>query len=1048
MPVLTPAALTMWLCLAVAASSVVTNSRAAADPAVQLVNGTVIGTADEATPDVRQFLGIPYAKPPVGSLRFMPPEPADAFPGGELAAKVFPPSCMQYLTNNASVWTRENLGFNIDGLNHTSSHLSEDCLTLSVYAPSASGSNQSLPVVVFLHGGGFIWGGQGEPYLQPSDWVQRSQAHIVVIPNYRLNIFGYPNAAGLATTSQNVGLMDQRRAIEWVRDNIEAFGGDTSRITLWGQSAGGISAGYYSYAYFDDPIVSSFVMDSGTEFVDRTTNDSTHSFFSFVAAHFGCDTSNPSAELECMQSQDAKAIEDFIQERQDAGSSPVIKFTPIIDEKIVFSNWSDLAQQGRISTLPTVVGSNFDDDIPFVPYSPDGVNKTLAWEGTLQAMFCPSWKSATIRLAANPDASVYRYMYSGNWSNISPKPWLGAWHATELPMLFGTYGLYSAEWGASTDFETATSQAMQDEWVAFLRGAAPWTPYNASTDVVRQFGSQDSGEPAVDSEFGWIEAHDPVQRREGRASARSHLKAAGHVSRTAQQRKLVAEAVQQLDGIICSQQQLQETFTFPEPDWAANPFLQPPVEDRLACRSCRRAASGWFEVERPSSRQTAIAGTNAGTGGSSSSNSSSTDSNSTNSNTWQLMLAAYDTKLATEEEERRREADGPGGIDTDSTWVQEMGWARHLEGKDLVVLHDASLGPLLRDALARLRDTAARDKQQQLTRLGESFDREVARCTARLELVPHETLQWLASIDPGKPAGRPFGVKEHASSMDQYKGYWKRYLCYCVQTRQLGREEAAAQHGVRFSDAQWDRLEAVAQLLENVANNVGVVADMEEEDNNEAKKQAHALDRLVFLFCISSLKQKIAFDVYVNPLLHFAAVLGIDRPRQAWKQAKDYTGQLAGIMWCGRLLILEHVFEDQPEDPSEMDIEVAEQFKEEYRQWLADGSNSPFSTMIRWMSYGKGHRQKEGGTARIASSGAQCKPGREAKRLMDGLFFQRWAEAQASVDTSRIVDSMIYKGPERSFTTGSKNDWLRPGYRRIAELALKTGRLWDAQKGQ
>ncbi|KAH9905717.1 acetylcholinesterase [Xylariomycetidae sp. FL2044] len=456
---------------------------------------------------VRQFLGIPYAKPPLGPLRFRPPQPADAYAGGALSPREdFPASCMQYLTRNASVWTRENLGFNIDGLNYTSPHLSEDCLTLSALL---------LPVVVFLHGGGFIWGGQGEPYLRPEDWVRRSEGHIVVIPNYRLNIFGYPNAAGIDGDSQNVGLMDQRRAVEWVRENIEAFGGDASRITLWGQSAGAISAGYYAYAYLDDPIVSSFIMDSGTEFVDRTTSDPEHTFFSFVAEQLGCETSDPEAELECMQSQDAKAIEDVIQAQQDAGLSPVIKFTPLVDERIMFSNWSERAEQGKILTLPTIVGSNSDDGVPFVPYSPDGVNKTLVWQGTLSAMFCPGWKSATTRLAANPDALVYRYMYSGNWTNISPKPWLGAWHSTELPMVFGSHELYAERWGASTDFEIATSHAMQDAWAAFLGGASPWTAYGgggiATGDVVREFGSRAAGVAAVDSEFGWVEEQCPEE---------------------------------------------------------------------------------------------------------------------------------------------------------------------------------------------------------------------------------------------------------------------------------------------------------------------------------------------------------------------------------------------------------------------------------------------------------------------------------------------------------------------------------------------------------
>ncbi|CAJ2500810.1 Uu.00g036630.m01.CDS01 [Anthostomella pinea] len=504
----------------------------------------------------------------------------------------------------------------------------------------------------------------------------------------------------------------------------------------------------------------------------------------------------------------------------------------------------------------------------------------------------------------------------------------------------------------------------------------------------------------------------------------SHLKAAGHASRTAQQQKSVAEAVQQLDGIIRSQQQLQETFAFPEPDWAANPpagsFQGPgpaattrkgvqgdetglPWRTQVRCQRLfsGRAASGWFEVERPSSKQIAAAEADVGAG----SSSSNIDSTGTSSDTWQLMLAAYDVKLAAEEEERRRKADGPGGIDTDSAWVREMGWARHLEGKDLVVLHDASLGPLSRAALERLRDMAAEDEQQQLTRLAESFDQEVARCTGRLMLVPHETLRWLANIDPGKPAGRPFSVKEH--------------------------EEAAAQHRVRFSDAQWGRLEAVAQLLDDVANDVGAAADIEKEEehnddnDDKAERQARALDRLVFLFYIGSLEQKVAFDVYINPLLHFAAVLGIDRPQRAWKQAKDYTGQLAGIMWCGRLLMLEHVFKDQPEDPSEIDAKMAEQFKEEYRQWLADGSHIPFNTMIRWMLYGKGHRRKESGTARIAwEEGGQAlrylgqritvqefrgtaQLGTDkAETLLDGLFFGRWAEMRASINTSRIVDSM------------------------------------------
>ncbi|RYP57593.1 hypothetical protein DL771_011450 [Monosporascus sp. 5C6A] len=165
--------------------------------------------------------------------------------------------------------------------------------------------------------------------------------------------------------------------------------------------------------------------------------------------------------------------------------------------------------------------------------------------------------------------------------------------------------------------------------------------------------------------------------------------------------------------------------------------------------------------------------------------------------------------------------------------------------------------------------------------------------------------------------------------------------------------------------------------------------------------------------------------------------------------------------------MLEHIFEGQPDDPGElddMDADVVERFKDEYRRWLADGSNTPFSTIIRWMSYGKGHRRREGGAARIMwEEGGEAlrylgqrielrefrnavRAGvREAEDLLDGLFFGGWADARASIDAARLVDSMVYEGPGRSFETNGKNEWLRPGYRRVAELAR--GALWDARAG-
>lgn len=196
-----------------------------ADLTVELKSGIVHGTVDSANPDVRQFLGIPYGKPPVGDLRFAPSEPAEPF--GEFDATSLPLSCMQYLTSNAGIWTSEVLQFNEAGLNTTGPQ-SEDCLKISVWAPR--GAKKDLPVLLWIYGGSFKSGGTDVPYQIPTQWVQRTKDHIVVSFNYRVNIFGFPNAAGLDDDKQNLGLLDQRLAVEWVRDNIGAFGGDATRI--------------------------------------------------------------------------------------------------------------------------------------------------------------------------------------------------------------------------------------------------------------------------------------------------------------------------------------------------------------------------------------------------------------------------------------------------------------------------------------------------------------------------------------------------------------------------------------------------------------------------------------------------------------------------------------------------------------------------------------------------------------------------------------------------------------------------------------------------
>ncbi|KAK3292957.1 Alpha/Beta hydrolase protein [Chaetomium fimeti] len=376
---------------------------------VALLTASVFGHA---------FLGIPYARPPVDDLRFAPPQPA--LPFGD------------------------------------------------IWAPRGK-AKKDLPVIIFFYGGAFSAGGTNAPYLIPAEWIQRTQEHIVISFNHRDNIFGYTNAAGQPPDQQNPGLLDARLAIEWVRDNIGSFGGDPTRIGLWGESSGAIIIAYYSYVYRDDPIANSVILDSGNEFIDVLSHDPTHANFTYVASELGCGNLSPTDELACMRQVDASAINDFISTYAAAGHTPPVFFSATVDSTTVFANYTTLAQAGQIARLPALIGSNAQEGVSFLPYDPDSVDQALADQMTAAFFFCPTYQAARARVAAHGgEVPVYRFVYSGNFTNVSPKPWMGAYHGAEMPPVFGTHSLFRGE---SSELEWATSRAMQDAWVEFVATA-------------------------------------------------------------------------------------------------------------------------------------------------------------------------------------------------------------------------------------------------------------------------------------------------------------------------------------------------------------------------------------------------------------------------------------------------------------------------------------------------------------------------------------------------------------------------------------------------
>ncbi|KAI9686328.1 MAG: hypothetical protein M1822_003673 [Bathelium mastoideum] len=284
-----------------------------AGPSVTIQNGTVIGSTSGG---VDSFKGIPFAQPPVGDLRLKPPQPINAS-FGTLTATGTPKSCPQFglgtdFSSLADIPTSV-LGLLADSpFGQTVSDAGEDCLTINVQRPSNATSSSKLPVLFWIFGGGFEFGStqsyDGTSIIQRS--VSMGQDVIYVAVNYRVGGFGFLAGSQLAEEgSTNLGLRDQRLGLEWVAENIAAFGGDPTKVTLWGESAGSISTFDHTVInggdneYKGQPLFRGAIMDSGSVIpADNVTAPQAQNIFNTVAQNAGC--SGSADVLACLRGKD------------------------------------------------------------------------------------------------------------------------------------------------------------------------------------------------------------------------------------------------------------------------------------------------------------------------------------------------------------------------------------------------------------------------------------------------------------------------------------------------------------------------------------------------------------------------------------------------------------------------------------------------------------------------------------------------------------------------------------------------------------------------
>jgi para-nitrobenzyl esterase len=289
---------------------------------------------------MHRFLGIPYAAPPVGSLRWHPPQPP--------AGWRLPRDAFAY----GSVCAQNNKAF--PGFGH-SSH-TEDCLYLNVYAPEGADADSRLPVMVWIPGGGLFIGGSNG--YDPSALVK--QGHVVFVSfNYRINVFGFFSHPAINAEDHeigNYGLMDQQAALRWVRDNIAGFGGDPNNVTIFGESAGGTSVWCQLASPLSRGLFHKAIIQSGAA-APLLRTPSTRDLEEIgveLLAHAGA-SSHTSDELRAMPTSDLMAANLLPEGTFGTGR---FEIGHTVDGTVIPEPMVDLFTSGRFNGVPVINGTN------------------------------------------------------------------------------------------------------------------------------------------------------------------------------------------------------------------------------------------------------------------------------------------------------------------------------------------------------------------------------------------------------------------------------------------------------------------------------------------------------------------------------------------------------------------------------------------------------------------------------------------------------------------------------------------------------------------
>jgi para-nitrobenzyl esterase len=460
------------------------------------LQGVTVGT-------VTAFKGIPFAQPPVGELRWRPPQPVKRWSGVRNATE-YGADCMQepFPGDAAPLGVQS----------------AEDCLYANVWTPAKRGAGK-LPVMVWIYGGGFVNGGSSPAVYDGSEFAK--DGVVLVSFNYRLGYFGFFAHPALSAEQRggllgNYAIMDQVAALEWVKRNVAAFGGDPNNVTIFGESAGGMAVHILLTTPLASGLFQKAIVESGGGrpgvLGGRPVSgpgDSGEARGLVFAKKYGIEGQDAAA-LQKLRAVPAATIAKGF--NMTTMRAPSYAGGPLLDGKLVVGAPSTIYEKGQGARVPLIIGAT-NNDLGFVqaktldelftsfgPHAdkaraiygadPNADFRTVAGKvGGDQTMAEPVRHIARVRAAQGQKVWQFRFSYV---AESLRKQWPGAPHATEIPYVFNTV---AARYGKDlTPADAATGKAAHAYWVGFAKTGVPsaaglpeWPAYDSKTDRIMDF---------------------------------------------------------------------------------------------------------------------------------------------------------------------------------------------------------------------------------------------------------------------------------------------------------------------------------------------------------------------------------------------------------------------------------------------------------------------------------------------------------------------------------------------------------------------------------